>query len=63
MSRQLAECSHLTVLGAKTAIWIVSDPRPEHVAAIAWLNEAGSAQFYMVKVEAVKIGDSLINDN
>jgi Domain of unknown function (DUF4268) len=45
-------------MAAKTAIWIVSDPRPEHVAAIAWLNEAGSAQFYMVKVEAVKIGAS-----
>lgn len=50
--------TYLTALAAKTAIWIVSDPRPEHVSAIAWLNETGSAQFYMVKVEAVKIGDS-----
>lgn len=32
--------------------------RPEHVAAIAWLNEGNSAQFYMVKVEAVRIGTS-----
>jgi hypothetical protein len=45
-------------MAAKTAIWIVSDPRPEHVAAITWLNESSSANFYMVKVEAVKIGDS-----
>lgn len=50
--------TYLTAMAAKTAIWIVSDPRPEHVAAITWLNEAGSAQFYMVKVEAVKIGSS-----
>lgn len=50
--------TYLTGMGAKAAIWIVSDPRPEHVAAIAWLNESSSAAFYMVKVEAVRIGNS-----
>jgi hypothetical protein len=50
--------TYLTAMGAKAAIWIVSDPRPEHVAALAWLNESGSARFYMVKVEAVRIGES-----
>lgn len=50
--------TYLTAMSAKAAIWIVSDPRPEHVAAITWLNEASSAAFYMVKVEAVRIGDS-----
>jgi hypothetical protein len=50
--------TYLTAIGAKTAIWIVSDPRPEHVAAIGWLNESRSAKFYMVKVEAVRISDS-----
>jgi hypothetical protein len=50
--------TYLTALEAKTAIWIVSDPRPEHVRAIAWLNESRSASFYLFKVEAVKIGDS-----
>lgn len=50
--------TYLTSMEAKAAIWIVSDPRPEHVAAVAWLNESNSAQFYMVKVEAVRIGDS-----
>jgi hypothetical protein len=50
--------TYLTALGAKTAIWIVSDPRPEHVAAINWLNQSSSADFYMVKVEAVRISDS-----
>jgi hypothetical protein len=50
--------TYLTGMGAKAAIWIVSDPRPEHVAAVAWLNESSSAAFYMVKVEGVRIGDS-----
>ena len=50
--------TYLTALEAKTAIWIVSDPRPEHVKAIAWLNESSSESFYLVKVEAIKIGDS-----
>jgi hypothetical protein len=50
--------TYLTAMAAKAAIWIVSDPRPEHVAAITWLNESSSASFYMVKVEAVRIGDS-----
>ena len=50
--------TYLTAMSAKAAIWIVSDPRPEHVAAVAWLNESSSAAFYMVKVEAVRIGYS-----
>lgn len=50
--------TYLVSMAAKAAVWIVSDPRPEHVAAITWLNESNSAQFYMVKVEAVRIGDS-----
>lgn len=40
------------------AIWIVSEPRPEHVTALSWLNEASSADFYLVKLEAVRIDDS-----
>src|SRR2546427_16519 len=36
--------TYLTGMGARAAIWIVSDPRPEHVAAIAWLNESSKAQ-------------------
>lgn len=50
--------TYLTAMGARAAIWIVSEPRPEHVAAIAWLNESTSADFYLVKVEAVRIGES-----
>ncbi len=50
--------TYLTAIGAKTAIWIVADPRPEHVGAISWLNESSSANFYLFKVEGIKIGDS-----
>ena len=51
--------TYLTAIGAKAAIWIVSDPRPEHISAISWLNESSSASFYLLKLEAVRIGDSL----
>ena len=50
--------TYLTAIGAKAAIWIVADPRPEHIGAISWLNESSSAAFYLIKVEAVRIGDS-----
>src|SRR5215216_221238 len=50
--------TYLVAFEAKTGIWIVSEPRPEHVSAITWLNESSSASFYLLKVEAIKIGDS-----
>jgi len=50
--------TYLTARSARAAIWIVSEPRPEHVAAMSWLNESLNADFYLVKVEAVRIGDS-----
>ena len=50
--------TYLTSLEAHRAVWIVGDPRPEHVKAISWLNESNSADFYLVKVEAICIGDS-----
>ena len=43
--------TYLTAIGAKAAIWIVSDPRPEHISAISWLNESSSASFYLIKIE------------
>ncbi|MDZ7815505.1 MAG: DUF4268 domain-containing protein [Planctomycetota bacterium] len=51
--------TYLTSLDAEEAIWIVGDPRPEHVKAISWLNESTSASFYLIKFEAISIGDSL----
>ena len=50
--------TYLAQLGATTAIWIVSDPRPEHVTAISWLNDSSPAAFYLVKLEAVRIENS-----
>ena len=50
--------TYLAAMDAKTAIWISSDPRPEHIRAISWLNESASADFYLIKVEAIRIGDS-----
>lgn len=51
--------TYLTNLGAKTAVWITSDPRPEHIKAIAWLNEETPINFYLVSIAAYKIGDSI----
>ncbi len=46
---------------AKMAIWISSDPVEEHRRAVEWLNEftPKDVSFYLVKVEAVQIGDSI----
>ncbi len=50
--------TYLVGMEARAAIWIVANPRPEHVSAIAWLNESSSASFYLLKLEAIKIGSS-----
>ena len=50
--------TYSAAIGAKAAIWIVEDPRPEHIGAISWLNESYSASFYLLKLEAVRIEDS-----
>jgi Domain of unknown function (DUF4268) len=50
--------TYLVAFEAKSAIWIVSEPRPEHVSTITWLNESSPASFYLLKVEAIAIVDS-----
>lgn len=50
--------TYLTALDAKGAVWIVADPRPEHVGAVTWLNESSAASFFLVKIEAIRVGDS-----
>src|SRR5262245_32613902 len=50
--------TYLVAMEARAAIWIVSDPRPEHVSAITWLNESSTASFYLLKLEAIQIGGS-----
>ncbi len=50
--------TYLSNLGAKVAIWISTDPRPEHVAAVDFLNEVvpRDTEFYLLKIQAIKIG-------
>ena len=50
--------TYVSAFQAKIAIWIVAEPRPEHIQAITWLNESLTTSFYLVKVEAVRIEDS-----
>ena len=52
--------TYLSNLEAKTAIWITSDPRAEHITAVNWLNEISPVDtaFFLVKVEAYRIGES-----
>lgn len=51
--------TYLSALEAKKAIWIVGEPRPEHINAINWLNEGGNdCDFYLLKIEGIKIGNS-----
>ncbi|MBK8032224.1 MAG: DUF4268 domain-containing protein [Chloroflexi bacterium] len=52
--------TYLVNLEAKTAIWITTEPRPEHQRVVDWLNESTGTDFafYLVRIEAVRIGDS-----
>ena len=50
--------TYLTSFEAKVAIWIVAEPRQEHINAISWLNESTEADFYLIKIEGIKIGSS-----
>jgi hypothetical protein len=50
--------TYLSSFDASAAVWIVSEPRQEHISAISWLNESTAAKFYLVKVEGLKIGNS-----
>ena len=52
--------TYLVNLDARAAIWVTGEPRPEHQRVIDWLNEntAADLAFYLVKVEAVRIGKS-----
>lgn len=50
--------TYLTAINEKKAVWIVPEPRPEHVAAITWLSEGSAAAFYLLKIEGIRIGNS-----
>jgi hypothetical protein len=52
--------TYMTALGAQAAIWIVAEPRPEHIAVLNRLNtDFSDCSFYLLKVEAIRIGESL----
>lgn len=50
--------TYLTAMQADCAVWIVADTRPEHVTALNWLNESSNADFYLLKIEAIRIENS-----
>lgn len=49
--------TYTAMIDAQVAIWIVAEPRPEHVRAVSWLNESPS-DFFLVKIEGIRIADS-----
>lgn len=55
--------TYLVGAAAKTVIWISPDPRPEHQAAIEWLNEITplDMKWYLFKLEAIRVGDSPVS--
>jgi hypothetical protein len=51
--------TYLSSFGASVAIWIVENPKQEHINAITWLNEGeNNCDFYILRVEAIRIGES-----
>lgn len=51
--------TYLAAFEATTAIWIVSEPRQEHINAINWLNQGdNNCDFFLLKIEAIQIGGS-----
>jgi hypothetical protein len=50
--------TYLSATDARKAIWIVAQPRPEHIQAITWLNESATADFYLIKIEGIQIEHS-----
>jgi hypothetical protein len=47
--------TYLAAFSARAAIWVLPEARPEHIAAVSWLNESTAAAFYIVKAEAIRI--------
>lgn len=52
--------TYMSNLEAKTAIWIASQPRPEHEKAVHWLNEILPADtaIFLLQIEVYRIADS-----
>ena len=54
--------TYMINLEANTAIWITKESREEHIQVIEWLNKysPGDVSFYLIKLEAIRIGDQPI---
>src|SRR5512133_2360044 len=50
--------TYVSFVDARAAVWIVADPRPEHVRAVSWLHEGSSSDFYLLKIEGIRIAGS-----
>lgn len=52
--------TYMSNVGAKKAVWITADPRPEHVKAVECLNEVtpDDVALYLVRVRAYRIDGS-----
>jgi Domain of unknown function (DUF4268) len=50
--------TYVSFVDARAAVWIVADPRPEHVRAVSWLNEGSSSDFYLLTIEGIRIAES-----
>jgi hypothetical protein len=50
--------TYFTNLEAKCVVWIAKEARQEHANAINWLNESTDINFFLIQIEAYKIGDS-----
>jgi hypothetical protein len=50
--------TRLTATQAPAALWICGSVRPEHSAAISWLNRSVDARLYIARLRAARIGAS-----
>jgi hypothetical protein len=50
--------TYTAMIDAEVAIWIVAEPRAEHVRAVSWLNDTSATEFWLLKIEGIRIGDS-----
>jgi hypothetical protein len=51
--------TYIAAYDANAAVWVVGEPRPEHVQAITSLNTRfRDVDFYMVRLEVVSVGET-----
>lgn len=52
--------TYMSHVGASKAIWVTTDPRPEHVTAVQWFNDVSSPGIgvYLVQIQTYRIENS-----